>query len=89
MKRTRREDLFAAGSNFMGLCQHQFAIPAVHGDGGAGGDAAFQNFAAEHGLHGVLHIAAQGTGTELGVVGFVHNVLLGCIRQAAGNLLLG
>ena len=69
---------------FMRLCQHQFAIPAVHGDGGAGGDAAFQNLAAEHGLYGVLHIAAQRTGTELGVVGFVHNVLLGCICQAAG-----
>ena len=69
------------------LFQNKFAIPVVHGNGGAGGDAAFQKLFAQHGFHGVLHIAAQGTGTEFRIVPFVYNVLLGGIRQAAGDLL--
>ena len=73
---------------FWYLAEHQLAIPAIHGDDGAGGDAALQQLAAEHGLHGVLHIAAQGTGTKLGVIGLVHNELLGGIRQMAGDLLV-
>lgn len=72
----------------MRLFQHQLAVSVVYRDGGAGGDAAFQEATAQHGFYRVLHIAAQRTGTELGVVGLVYDVALGGLGETAGDLLL-
>ena len=53
------------------LFHHQFAVFGVHGDGLTRGNVAPKQTLAEHGLHRMLDIAAQGTGTVLRVVGRV------------------
>ena len=72
----------------MRLFQHQLAVSVVYRDGGAGGDAALQQTAAQHGFYRVLHIPAQRTGTEFGVVGLVYDVALGGLGEVAGDLLV-
>ena len=74
------------GFGFFGLPDFQLAVHAVHRNGGAGGDGTFQQLLAQHGLHGMLDIPTQRTGTEFGVIGLVNDEGLRRVRQDAGNL---
>lgn len=70
------------------LYNHQFPIPGVYGDGLTRKHLAGEDTLGEHGLYRVLHVPAQRSCAVLGVVGLVHNEVLGGFRQLQMNLLI-
>ena len=70
-----------------GLLHDQIAVLDGDSEHGAGGHIAGNELFGNEGLHGVLQIAAQRTGTERGIIAAVDDLILGLAGEPDRDLL--